>query len=177
LKFEPLAIAGAVLISIDPQADARGFFARTFCVDEFAAAGLRIDFVQDSISYNRRRGTLRGLHYQRPPHAETKIVRCTQGAVFDVVVDLRPDSPSFGRWTAVELTAENGRMVYIPAGLAHGFKTLADNTVVEYRIACRYAPAAAAGVRWDDPSLAIEWPATPELVISERDTALPWLEA
>ncbi len=171
--FAALPLAGAFVIDIEPHKDERGSFARTFCVRDFERAGLKADFVQNSLSHNARRGTLRGMHFQTPPHEETKIVRCTRGAAYDVILDLRPDSPTWRRWTAVEITEANHRMVYIPEGFAHGFKTLVDDTVIEYQISAFHSPGSAAGVRWNDPSFAIDWPATPELVISPRDAAYP----
>jgi len=173
--FTPLPLPGAFLIEPELQADNRGFFARVWCAAEFAARGLHADFVQSSISFNHRQGTLRGLHYQAPPHEEIKLVRCTQGAAFDVHVDLRPDSPTFKRWHACELTANNRRAVYIPKGLAHGFQTRLDNTELLYAIATPFEPTAARGVHWNDRSLGIDWPITPPLVISQRDEQLPRL--
>jgi dTDP-4-dehydrorhamnose 3,5-epimerase len=170
MLFEPLAIEGAFRIVIEPILDERGFFARTFCAAAFAKRGLKTDFVQGSISYNRRQGTLRGLHYQNGPHAETKIVRCTQGSAFDVLVDLRPHSPTYRRWQSLELTAENRDLVYIPAGCAHGFQTLVDNTELHYEITPAYEPAAARGIPWNDPTLAIKWPlADPILSLADRN--------
>jgi dTDP-4-dehydrorhamnose 3,5-epimerase len=153
--FEPLAIEGAFRIAIESVADERGFFARAFCKETFAAHGL---VAQRSISYNARRGTLRGLHYQDPPHAETKLVQCSRGAVFDVLLDLRPRSQSFRRWLSLPLAAENRAMVYIPAGCAHGFQTLADDTELAYDITPGYNPGLARGIAWNDPALAIPWP-------------------
>jgi dTDP-4-dehydrorhamnose 3,5-epimerase len=171
LIIEPLPLAGAFVLNIEPRQDERGFFARTFCVEEFGRLGLKAEFLQNSMSFNARRGTLRGLHFQTPPHEETKIVRCTRGAAYDVIVDLRADSPTYCRWAAVEISQDNHRMVYIPEGFAHGFKTLADATMIEYQISAIYEPAAVAGVRWDDPSFAIDWPVTPELLIADRDAS------
>lgn len=176
MRFHPLAIAGAYRIEIEPHADERGFFARTFCADAFARHRLAADFVQRSISVNRRRGILRGLHFQAPPHEEVKIVRCTAGAIYDVIVDLRRDSATFARWHAEELTAENRAMLYVPAGCAHGFQALADDSEVYYEITPRYVAEAARGVRWDDPDLAIAWPVAPA-TLSARDRALPTLSA
>lgn len=152
--------------------DERGFFARTFCTNEFAIHGLNARIVQCSISFNRRRGTLRGLHYQAAPRAETKLVRCTRGAVYDVVLDLRGDSPTFRQWIGVELTEQKRNMVYIPEGCAHGFLTLADETEVFYQMSEFYALESARGVRWDDPAFRIDWPGKVE-VISERDRTYP----
>ncbi|MGA2895714.1 MAG: dTDP-4-dehydrorhamnose 3,5-epimerase [Xanthobacteraceae bacterium] len=174
MLFEPLAIEGAFRIVIEPLGDERGFFARSFCAETFAKRGLQTDFVQRSISYNARRGTLRGLHFQDQPHAETKIIRCTRGAAFDVVIDLRPQSTSYRRWQAVELTAENRWMVYIPAGCAHGFQTLVEETELVYEITPAYEPAAARGIAWNDPTLAIKWPEG-EPVLSSSDRHWPRL--
>lgn len=172
--FRETAIPGAFVIEPERLPDARGFFARTWCRETFEAHGLSAALDQCSVSYNRLRHTLRGLHFQAPPHDEAKLVRCTQGRLFDVVVDLRPDSPAYGFWTAAELSAGNHHALYVPPGCAHGFQTLEDDTVVFYQIAGPYAPDAACGVRWDDPALAIDWPAR-DPVISDRDRALPTL--
>jgi dTDP-4-dehydrorhamnose 3,5-epimerase len=175
MKFTELALGGAFLIEPERHEDERGFFARTFCATEFAARALNPAVAHCSVSYNRRRGTLRGLHYQAAPHAEDKLVRCTAGAVFDVIVDLRPGSATFRRWVGLELSAAQRRMLYVPAGLAHGFQTLADDTELFYQISTPYVPEAARGVRWDDPELAIPWPPVASRVISPRDLALPTL--
>ncbi len=156
--FTPLSLSGAYLIDPERLEDDRGFFARTWCKEEFRRRGLNAKLVQCSVSFNRRKGTLRGMHYQAAPHGETKLVRCTMGAVYDVIVDLRPDSPSFRQWEAAELTAENRRMVYIPEGFAHGFQTIADDTEVFYQMSDAYHAESARGVRWDDRLLAIDWP-------------------
>jgi dTDP-4-dehydrorhamnose 3,5-epimerase len=172
MRISETALAGAFLIEIQPHADARGFFARTFCRETFQAAGLPGEFVQASVSFNLRRGTLRGMHYQAAPHEEPKLVRCTQGAIHDVIVDLRPESPSHRRWIAVELSAENRRALYVPPGFAHGFQTLAENTEILYQMATPYVGEAGRGVRWDDPAFGIAWPiASPFL--SERDAGYP----
>jgi dTDP-4-dehydrorhamnose 3,5-epimerase len=164
---------GVVVVELEEHLDERGSFARTWCKDEMARAGLTAELAQCSLSRNRRKGTVRGLHYQRAPHEEAKLVRCTRGAIFDVVVDLRAGSPTRGRWFGLELDPENGRALYVPEGCAHGFQTLVDETDVSYMISVPYAPEASAGVRWDDPDLAIVWPHTDERVISERDLSLP----
>ncbi|HEX7254642.1 MAG TPA: dTDP-4-dehydrorhamnose 3,5-epimerase [Gaiellaceae bacterium] len=166
-------IPGALVVEPEPVPDERGLFARIFDAGEFAARGLDDAFVQWSVSFNERAGTLRGLHFQREPHAETKLVRCTRGSLYDVVVDLRPDSTTFGRWTSVELSAKNRLALYIPKGLAHGFQTLEDGTEVVYAISEQYEPSAAAGVRWDDPALAIEWPPAERRIMSEKDASWP----
>lgn len=169
MVFLETPLRNVLVIEPERLEDDRGFFARTFADDEFAARGLRTSFPQCSISYNRQAGTIRGLHLQRPPHEEAKLVRCTAGAVFDVALDLRPESPSYRRWFSVELTAKNGRMVYIPEGVAHGFQTLVDEAELLYQISVRFDPACATGVRWDDPSFGITWPRAGHRVISERD--------
>ncbi len=162
-------LSGAYVVDLEPFTDERGSFARIWCADELAAHGLTARLSQASISSNVRAGTLRGMHFQRPPHEEAKVVRCTRGAVYDVVLDLRRDSPMHGRWFAAELSAENGSAVFIPEGCAHGFQTLVDDTEVLYLISTAYAPGAAAGVRWDDPAFAIAWPDAAERTISGRD--------
>lgn len=175
MKFRPLPLPGAYLIEPQPIADNRGFFGRVFCAEEFARHGLETAVSQCNISFNARSGTLRGMHFQIAPHEEVKVVRCTSGAIYDVILDLRPDSPTFLHWHAVELTADNRHLLYVPAGLAHGFQTLADGTEVFYQMSTPYAPEHAKGVRFDDPSAGIEWP-LPVSVISDRDLAYPLLE-
>jgi len=172
VRITPLGLDGAFVVEAEPQADERGLFARTFCRDTFRAQGLHGDFVQCNSSYNRRRGTLRGLHFQAAPHEEIKLVRCTQGAIFDVAVDLRPDSATFCRWRAVELSADNRRALYVPAGFAHGFQTLTDEAEVFYQMSAAYVPDLARGVRWNDPAFAIAWPVEPP-ILSGRDAAFP----
>ena len=173
--FTVLPLAGAYRIEPEPATDERGFFARLWCARKFAAHGLRTDFVQSSISFNRSRGTLRGLHYQAPPCAETKLVRCIRGAAFDVIVDLRPESPTFQQWYACELNAENRHAVYIPEGLAHGFQTLADDTELLYEIAPHHSPEHSRGIHWNDRHLRIDWPIAAPVVISQKDQQLPEL--
>jgi len=172
VKFSPTALVGAYVIDIEPVADERGFFVRSWCREEFARHGLNPDLAQCSISFNKKRGTLRGMHYQAKPHEETKVVRCTRGAIYDVILDLRPESSTFRKWIAVELSADNRRMLYIPAGLAHGFQSLTDDTEVFYQISAPYHPESACGVRWDDPAFGIEWPVA-ERVISDKDRQYP----
>lgn len=174
MKFAPSPLAGAFVIDLDPIADERGFFARSFCRREFAEHGLNPDIDQCSVSFNVARGTLRGMHFQVAPAAEDKLVRCTAGAIFDVIVDIRRAAPSFGRWFGVELSAANRRQLYIPKGFAHGFLTLAEQTEVFYQISVPFVPAAARGLRWNDPAIGIDWPAAPS-VVSPRDAALPIL--
>jgi len=169
LKFTATSVPGAFVIDVDPIEDERGFFARTICFDAFSQTGLNPRFVQQSVSWNPRAGTLRGMHYQISPNAEEKLVRVTRGAVFDVIVDLRHDSPMFGRWHGVELSAENHRQLYIPQGVAHGFQTLLPETEVLYAMTTPFHGPSARGLRWDDPALAIEWPECASRVISDRD--------
>lgn len=172
MKFIESVLPGVFVIQSEPIEDERGFFSRTFCVSEFEAHGLNPRLVQCSISWNRHAGTLRGMHYQLPPHVEAKLVRCTRGAIFDVVVDLRQGSPTFRQWFGTELTAENRLALYVPEGCAHGFQTLADDTEVLYQISEFFHPESARGVRWDDPAFAIRWPAG-ERIVSARDSAWP----
>jgi dTDP-4-dehydrorhamnose 3,5-epimerase len=173
--FKALPLNDAFLIELERLEDERGFFARTFSTEEFAAHGLAAAVAQCSVSYNRRQGTLRGLHFQAPPHDEIKLVRCTRGAAFDVIVDLRPTSPTFKQWVSVELSADNHALVYIPRGFAHGFQTLVDDTELFYQISTPHVPKAARGIRWDDPEIAVVWPAADRRVISARDLTLPTL--
>ena len=173
--FRETELAGSFVIDPERIEDGRGFFARTWCRDEFAMHGLEPALVQCNTSFNARRGTLRGMHYQAEPHAEVKLVRCTGGAILDVIVDLRPESPTHLRWVGVELSAENGRMLYIPAGFAHGFQTLRDETEVFYQMSEFFHPECAGGVRWDDPRLAISWPLEP-VNISAKDQQYPLLD-
>lgn len=168
MRFSETAIPGAYLVEIEALADERGFFARSWCRDEFTRHGLNAKLVQCDISYNKKRGTLRGMHYQTEPFTEAKLVRCTMGAIYDVILDMRHDSSAFGRWAAFELSAANRRMLYIPEGVAHGFQTLEDGSEVFYQMSEDYHPECARGVRWDDPAFAIEWPLA-EPVMSRRD--------
>ena len=172
MHFSETVLPGVFEISIEPHHDERGFFARTWCCREFADHGLNAALVQCSISFNVRRGTLRGVHYQAAPHQEAKLVRCTRGAIYDVIVDLRESSPAFKKWIGVELTATNHNMVYIPEGCGHGFLTLQHDTEILYQMSEFYNEGAARGVRWNDPAFAIDWPA-PVKVISERDAHYP----
>lgn len=172
MRFSRTPIAGVMIVEIEPHSDERGFFARSWCEREAAVHGLSLETVQCSISFNRRKGTLRGMHYQVAPFEETKLVRCTAGSLYDVAVDIRADSPTFGRHVAVELTAANRRMLYIAGGCAHGFLTLEDNTEVAYQMSSMYSPDHARGFRWDDALFGVHWPAPIEL-ISERDRTYP----
>jgi dTDP-4-dehydrorhamnose 3,5-epimerase len=173
MRFEPLAIEGAALVAIERHHDSRGFFTRTFCVDEFAAAGLPTQAVQASVSYNEHPGTVRGMHFQWPPSNEGKLVRCIRGRLRDVLLDLRPASPTYLQHVAVTLDDDNREAVFIPPGIAHGFQTLLPDTEVLYQMTDRYAPELAAGVRWNDPSFSIPWVAMPQLTISDRDATYP----
>ena len=175
MRLEPLEIPGAALVHIERLADPRGFFARTFCVHEFQAAGLPTALVQASVSYNERRGTVRGMHFQWPPSREDKLVRCVRGSLCDVLLDLRPDSPTYLKHRTVQLDEDNRDAVLIPHGVAHGFQTLTDRTEVLYQMTDFFAPGLNAGVRWNDPAFGIQWPIA-EVVISERDAACPDFE-
>jgi dTDP-4-dehydrorhamnose 3,5-epimerase len=172
VRFTETKVAGAFVIEPEPIADERGFFARTWCRDEFRDHGLSGSLAQCSVSFSRRKGTLRGLHYQAAPHEEVKLVRCTRGAIWDVAVDLRPDSPTYLAWHGVELTAENRAALYIPEGCAHGQLTLTDDTEVFYQMSVPFEASATRGVRWDDPAFGIAWPA-PVQVINQRDRSYP----
>jgi dTDP-4-dehydrorhamnose 3,5-epimerase len=172
MRFQATEIPGVLVVEAEPRADERGSFARLHCPDEFAAAGHAFTPAQTSLSRNPTAGTLRGLHYQPAPHAETKLVRCVRGRIFDVAIDLRPESPTHRRWIGVELSADNLRALYVPEGVAHGFLTLEPDCDVLYQIAPKHQPGHEAGVRWDDPAFGIAWPRAPVL-ISERDAAYP----
>jgi dTDP-4-dehydrorhamnose 3,5-epimerase len=172
MTFHETRLPGVFEIRLEPNSDERGFFARSWCQKEVEAHGLNPKVVQCNVSFNARKGTLRGLHYQAAPHAEAKLLRCTMGAIYDVVVDLRPQSPTFKQWIGVTLSAANRHMLYIPEGCAHGFLTLENDTEVFYQMSEFYHPESARGVRWDDPAFQIAWPAKVE-VISERDRTYP----
>lgn len=172
MQFTPTPISGAFLVDVEPKGDHRGLFARTWCAREFAEQGLIATLAQCSVSYNASKFTLRGMHYQAEPQQETKLVRCVAGAIYDVIIDLRPASPTYKRWFGVELTSANRRAVYVPAGLAHGFMTTEAESEVFYQISEFYAPDCARGLRWDDPAFGIEWPMQPT-VISDRDASYP----
>jgi dTDP-4-dehydrorhamnose 3,5-epimerase len=166
--FVELKLKGAYVIELEKLEDERGWFARSWCKQEFYEQGLDPNLAQCNISFNRKMGTLRGMHYQLPPFAETKLVRCTRGALYDVIIDLRPDSPTFLQWAGIELTADNRKTLYVPKGFAHGFQTLEDNTEVFYQMSDFYAPDHARGVRWNDPLFDIQWPEE-ESIISQKD--------
>jgi len=173
MQFHTTTLYGAWLIHLELMRDSRGFFARTFCADEFAARGLETNFPQHSISFSSRKGTLRGMHYQREPYSEVKLVRCVRGAIWDVIIDIRPNSPTFRRWHGTELSHVNGHQLYIPKGFAHGFQTLSDDVEVNYLISERYKPDAASGIRYNDRAFDIDWP-LPVTEISEND--LYWVD-
>jgi dTDP-4-dehydrorhamnose 3,5-epimerase len=173
--FTESPLPGAFLIDLQLQSDERGFFARSYCPDEFAAHGLGTELRQCSVSFNARKGTLRGLHYQAAPHEEHKLVRCTEGAIFDVIADIRPHSRHYRRWFGAELSAQNHRALFIPPGFAHGFITLSDDAEVYYMISAPYSPSHARGFRWSDPAFGIQWPLAPN-VMSARDAEYPLLD-
>ena len=176
MQFQTTELDQVRLIVIDRHGDERGSFGRTFCKREFSDGGLASEFVQASTSFTRRAGTLRGMHYQRPPDAEAKLVRCIRGAIYDVIADLRPHSPSFMRWQSFSLSGTGDTMLYIPPGCAHGFQTLEDDTEILYHMSCEYAPQSASGFRYDDPAFSIVWP-LPVTVIAEKDLAWDRLRA
>ena len=177
MKFTPVSeLPGVWLIDLEKRADARGFLARTFCEDEFAAHGLVTRWPQCNLTLTQRRGAIRGLHFQAEPHPETKLVRCAAGVIWDVALDLRPDSPTRGQWQAFELDADTGRALYLPAGFAHGFQCLADDCQVFYQMSAAFVPALARGVRWDDPDVGILWP-LPDPFMGDKDRSLPPLAA
>ena len=173
MRFIESRLKGAYTIEMEQIEDERGFFARSWCQKEFREHGLNCNLVQCNVSFNRKKGTLRGMHYQAKPHEEAKLVRCTMGAIYDAIVDIRPESPTFKQWIAVEMTAENRRMLYIPEGMAHGFQTLVDNTEVLYQMSEFYYPEAARGVLWDSRIFNINWPECETRVISTRDRSYP----
>jgi dTDP-4-dehydrorhamnose 3,5-epimerase len=174
LKYIQTQLIDAWLIQLEPKTDERGFFARAFCEEEFKHRQLCYQFVQCNLSFNHEKGTLRGMHYQAEPHSEVKLVRCVQGAIFDVIVDMRPDSKTYLQWQSFELSSENRNALYIPEGFAHGYQTLYDKTEVFYQVSAFYQPQAGRGVRWNDPLLKIVWPLS-EPVVSEQDQKWPYL--
>lgn len=174
MTFSPCSIEGLWKIDLAPRSDERGWLVRTFCEQAFAGQGLNVHWPQASSTRTRLRGTIRGMHWQAQPAPETKLLRCTRGSIWDVIVDVRPSSPTFGRWLAFELCEDSHRQLYIPAGCAHGFQALTDDVELNYLMSAPYEPSLARGVRWDDPTLAISWPLPPVLV-SARDQSLPFL--
>lgn len=172
MEFHLTKLHDAYVVKLAPARDNRGFFARTFCVEEFATRELETNFPQHSISFSARKGTLRGMHYQREPHSEAKLVRCIQGAILDVIIDIRPDSTTYRRWQEFELSSANGHQLYVPRGFAHGFQTLCDNVEVNYLISTPHHPELARGIRYDDPAFGISWPLS-VTEISEKDLRWP----
>ena len=172
MKFTETALAGAYLIELELKEDERGFLARTFCAREFAARGLQNDIAQANLSFNARRGTLRGMHFQEQPFSEAKLIQCSRGSLHDVIIDLRPDSETYCRWIGIDLSESDRRLLYVPEGFGHGFQTLEDNTALLYLMFEFYAPEYARGVRWNDPVFGIDWPIS-EPIISEKDRHLP----
>lgn len=173
MSFTETSFKGAFIIEPEKFEDERGFFARSFSDREFAAYGIDTRLVECNISFNKKQYTIRGMHFQAAPHAQAKLVRCTKGAIYDVIIDLRPDSSTFKQWTGAELSAENRLMLYVPQGFAHGFQTLADDTEVFYQVSEYYAPETAGGVRWNDPAFAIRWPEREQVILNERDRTYP----
>lgn len=171
--FKETNLRGAFVIELEKRVDERGFFARAWCRKEFEANGLDTNLVQSNLSFSRKAGTLRGMHYQAAPFEETKLVRCIRGAIYDVIIDLRQDSPTYKQWIAVELTEDNYRMLYVPKGFAHGFQTLVDNVEVFYHVTQFYTPGAERGIRWNDPQFGIKWPEVQNRIISEKDRSWP----
>jgi len=176
LIFTETELQGAYIIDIEPRQDERGYFARAWCSREFEAQGLNTHLVQCNIAYNHKKGILRGMHYQQQPHAEVKLVRCTRGSVYDAIVDLRKDSPTYLKWTGVELSEDNHRMLYVPEGFAHGYITLQDNSELFYQVSEFYTPGVEGGLRWNDPRVGIQWPDMGGLLISEKDREWPLLK-
>lgn len=173
MRFAESPLIGAFVIDIEERRDARGFFARAWCAIEFKDHGLRTDIIQANISVNTKPGTIRGLHFQIEPYQECKLVRCTRGAIYDVLVDVRPDSPTRGRWFGVELTAQNHRMLYVPEGCAHGYQSLVADTEVMYHVSQVYSPECERGLRWNDPAIGIAWPIIDGIIVSEKDRCWP----
>jgi dTDP-4-dehydrorhamnose 3,5-epimerase len=171
--FTPTKLSGAYVIDLEKREDERGFFARAWCRHEFEEHGLDARLVQCNVSFNHAKGTLRGMHMQQAPHGEAKLVRCTRGAIYDVIIDLRPESPTHRRWLGLELSQENRTMLYVPEGFAHGYQTLSDGAETFYQVSEYYTPGAERGVRWDDPAFAIDWPPEERRVISEKDASWP----
>jgi dTDP-4-dehydrorhamnose 3,5-epimerase len=171
--FTETELDGAYIVDLEPREDDRGFFARAWCANEFAERGLSTELVQSNLAFNRRQGTLRGMHFQREPHAEVKLVRCTRGAVYDAIIDLRSGSQTYMRWIGIELTDENRRALYVPEGFAHGYQTLVDDTEIFYQVSEFYSPDFEDGVRWNDPAFGIRWPDPATPLLSSKDAAWP----
>ena len=173
MRFSDTKIPGVTLIEPELREDARGFFTRVFCCEEFEEHGLVAHVEQSSLSFNHRRGTVRGMHFQAAPHEETKVVACVEGRIFDVAVDLRPPSPTFRHWFGIELSSANRRQLYLPAGIAHGFQTLEDHSTVLYQISTPFHPESARGLRWNDPKVNVAWPIADDVIVSDKDGARP----
>jgi dTDP-4-dehydrorhamnose 3,5-epimerase len=171
--FSPTKLQDAIIVDLQKHEDSRGFFARAWCANEFQEQGLSLEWVQANLAYSALKGTLRGMHYQAAPYGEAKLMRCIRGAIYDVIVDLRPGSPTYMQWLGVELTADNRRALYVPKGFAHGYQTLVDDTEVFYPVSQFYTPGSERGVRWNDPAFSIEWPLTDGLILSEKDKNWP----
>lgn len=167
--FKETKLKGAFIVEIEPREDERGFFSRTWCKNEFEKHGLKSELVQCNLSYNKKRGTLRGMHYQDEPYRETKLVRCTKGALYDVIIDLRENSETYKQWIGIELTEDNCKALYVPEGFAHGFQTLVDDTYAFYQVTEFYTPGAEKGIRWNDPQFDIKWPEETKRIISVKD--------
>lgn len=174
MKIIPAELPGVFVIEPDVHQDNRGFFLESYSRDPFVKNGITVEFVQDNHSLSVQKGVVRGLHFQLPPHAQSKLLRVTRGAIYDAVVDLRRSSPAYGKWQGFELSADNFRMLYVPAGFAHGFCTITENTEVQYKVDRLYAPSADAGIRWNDPDIGVKWPAS-EPILSTKDSKLPFL--
>lgn len=177
MNLRPASIHGSFHADIEPIGDDRGFFARIWDEADFARLGIPIRNVQTNLSYNRRRGTIRGLHWQVEPYGETKFVRCTRGKVFDVAVDMRPGSPTFRRWQGVVLSAEDRNLIFVPAGCAHGYQALEDGAEVNYQVSHAYVPGSETGIRWNDPTIGVEWPIREGVIVSAKDASWPLLES
>jgi dTDP-4-dehydrorhamnose 3,5-epimerase len=171
--FTETALQGAFTIELEKRGDERGFFARSYCRNEFLSHGLNANIVQANLAYTKVKGTIRGMHYQIAPHEEAKLMRCIRGAIFDVIIDLRPDSPTCKKWFGIELSAENRKMLYVPEGFAHGYQSLTDDAETFYMVSALYAPESERAVRWNDPAFSIVWPITENLTISEKDRNCP----
>jgi dTDP-4-dehydrorhamnose 3,5-epimerase len=172
MKFIQTSIAGAWLVTLEPRGDDRGSFARSFCTAEFAAHGLETSYIQQNVSRSAKKGTLRGMHFQSAPYGEDKLIRCLRGAIVDIIIDLRPDSPTFRKWEAFELNDENKRQLLVPKGFGHGFQTVSDHVEVTYLVTAKYTPSAESGVRWNDPAFGIKWPLEPT-DMSDKDRNWP----
>lgn len=175
MKFTPLELSGAYIIEAEPRQDDRGYFARVFCVDEFSAHDLCTSWQQANVAHNKQKGITRGMHYQHAPDAEVKLVRCSRGAVYDVIVDMRPESPTYRAWYGCELSEKNQTLLYVPTGFAHGYQVLSDHSDLHYMVSTGYAPQSEDGIRWDDPAIGIEWPVSASVILSDKDKAWPLL--